>query len=99
VTLPRHRKSAVLEGVRPELLAFCLRNGLFITSAKDSTHNVGSKHYRGEAVDVRSRSLEEAFIGHLKRDAEQHSLILRDERKRPPGQKVYGGPHLHIEMP
>ena len=26
------------------------------------------------------------------------SLIVRDERTRPPGQRVWGGPHLHVEI-
>lgn len=85
-------------GVDSRLLAFADRNGLKITSGRGGVHNVGSKHYRGLAIDVRSRGLTDAVIEHLKRDAEQHGLLVRDERQRPPGQKVWSAPHLHIEV-
>jgi hypothetical protein len=31
--------------------------GLVITSGSDSTHMAGSKHYTGEAIDLRSKTL------------------------------------------
>lgn len=87
-----------LHGVDQRLLDFAARNGLTITSGRDGHHNTGSLHYRGLALDFRSRGLKSAFIAHLGRDADQHGLTLRDERKRPPGQLVWGGPHLHLEV-
>jgi hypothetical protein len=91
-------------GVDGRLLAFADRNGLVITSGRGGHHNVGSKHYRGEAIDVSVRHdrrgvpLSAERIGHLARDCGQHGLRLRDERTRPPGQAVWGGPHLHVEV-
>ncbi len=98
MNLPNHGEGADFEGVDARLIEFCIRNGLYVTSAHDGTHNTGSKHYRGEAIDFCSRGLKPEFVEHLKRDAERHGLTLRDERKRPPGQKVYGGPHWHLEI-
>lgn len=94
----RHAKTVLLAGVDQRLLAFAERNGLYVTSGRDGTHNAGSKHYRGEALDFRSRALAAEFIGHLQRDAAKSGLTLRDERKRPPGQQVWGGPHFHVEV-
>jgi hypothetical protein len=91
-------------GCDSRLLSFALRNGLIITSGRGGQHNVGSKHYRGLAIDVSVRHnragapLTEDFISHLKRDCAAHGLLLRDERTRPPGQKVWAGPHLHCEV-
>lgn len=88
----------VLEGVDPRLLAFCHRNGLVVTSGRNGKHNAHSKHPRGLALDFRSRTLTEEFVLHLFRDAKKSGLRLLDERTRPPGQKVWGGPHFHVEV-
>lgn len=95
--LPRCAKGVDFIGVDHRLIEFCVRNGLFATSARDGHHNVGSKHYEGKAIDFRSRGLTEEFVAHLERDAQQSGLTLRDERQRPPGQKVWNGPHWHLE--
>jgi hypothetical protein len=97
VKLPRHRKTAVLEGVRPQILEFCVRNGLYVTSARDGHHNEESKHPLGEAADFRTIGMSEEFFQHLVRDALEHRLRVRDERKRPKNQKVWSGPHGHVE--
>jgi len=88
---------AVLDGVDGRLLSFAHRNGLHITSGREGRHNIGSKHYSGKAIDFRTRGLSEEFWQHLERDALEHGLKLRDERLRPHGQKVWGGPHAHLE--
>jgi hypothetical protein len=95
----RRKQVAVdLHGVDQRLLDFAERNGLKITSGREGKHNVHSKHYLGKAIDFRSRGLKEPYVAHLRRDAVQHSLTLRDERNRPPGQQVWGGPHFHLEV-
>jgi hypothetical protein len=94
-----------LKGVDPRLIAFTTRNGLKVTSARGGKHNVGSKHYIGEALDFSVRVLSNGkkfppgYWEHLERDAEQHNLVLLDERTRPPGQVVWGGAHGHIQTP
>lgn len=93
----RHAKTAILGGVSPLLLSFAERNDLFVTSGRDGVHNSGSKHPLGEAIDFRTRGLTQAFWEHLERDAQAHGLTLLDERQRPPGQKIWSGPHAHLQ--
>ncbi len=86
------------------LLSFADRNGLKITAGKNGKHNVGSRHYVGRALDFSVRVLRNGrpfppgYWEHLERDAKQHNLVLLDERTRPPGQVVYGGPHGHVQV-
>jgi hypothetical protein len=88
----------VRAGVDPWLLAFADANHLTITSGRGGTHNVGSKHYKGEAIDVRSRGMTDAGVHALAKKARTAGILLRDERVHPPGQKVWAGPHLHLEL-
>lgn len=97
--VPVTSRRVKLHGVDERLLEFCRRNGLVITSGRDGSHNQQSKHYRGEAIDFRSRGLEEEFVAHLERDAKEHGLILRDERVRPENQPIWHGGHFHLELP
>lgn len=73
-------------------------NKFHITSTNGGSHNVGSKHYMGLAIDVRTRDKTAKqctdFINLLRGEG----LIVRDERVRPPGQRVWSGSHLHIEI-
>jgi hypothetical protein len=88
-----------LAGVDRRLLAYAKRNGLVVTAGTNGKHNPGSKHPQGKAIDFRTKEMSEEVWGHLERDAEQHGLILRDERIRPPGQQVWSAPHGHCEVP
>jgi hypothetical protein len=72
--------------------------GFVVTSTTGGKHNVGSKHYRGLAVDVRTRGKTETQIEAFIKKMRGLGIIVRDERTRPPGQKVWGGPHLHLEV-
>lgn len=58
--------------------------GLVITAGSDGTHMEGSKHYTGEAIDVRSKSLtwsaKAALIDGLRRElGPQFTVLLEDE--------------------
>lgn len=92
-----------LAGVDPRLISYADRNGLKITSARGGKHNTNSKHPRGEAIDFSVRTLRngkrfpKGYWEHCERDAAAHDLILRDERVRPEGQKVWSAPHGHVE--
>lgn len=86
-----------LVGVDPRLIAYAKRNGLHITSTLGGKHNKNSKHPLGKAIDFRSRGLTDEFVEHLKRDAHDSDLILRDERVKPPKQKIWSAPHFHLE--
>ncbi len=69
-----------------------------VTSTVGGKHNPNSKHFRGLAIDVRTRDKTpkqcEAFIALCK----SFGLIVRDERVRPQHQAVWSGSHLHIEI-
>lgn len=72
-----------------------------IGSTTGGQHNVGSLHGSGNAVDIPlgdwrniSPENQQAMIDRL---SQQPGIKVRDERQRPAGQKVWGGPHLHVE--
>lgn len=61
-------------------------------------HNTGSLHDRLFAIDVRTRDKTPTQVARLMSDAQKLGLRVLDERRRPPGQGVWGGPHIHIEF-
>jgi hypothetical protein len=77
--------------------------GGIIGSTTGGHHNTGSLHYSGNAVDIpmgASASAEaKANADRMKAELEAQGYIVRDERTRPAGQAVWGGPHLHVERP
>ena len=81
-----------------DLSALAVENNFVVTSAKSGRHNVGSKHYRGLAIDVRTRDKTDAECQAFMKICRGLNLIVRDERKKPVGQKVWSGAHLHIEI-
>jgi hypothetical protein len=70
-----------------------------ITSTNGGQHNPGSKHYLPDgAVDIgMGRETPEQQAKILAALQGNPSLAVRDERTRPQGQQVWGGPHLHVE--
>ena len=73
------------------------KHGLTVTSTTGGKHNRGSLHARGRAVDVRTRGFSSAKLTAFMRDARAQGYTVHDERVRPPGQKVWSGPHIHIQ--
>lgn len=73
-------------------------SGFFITSTTGGQHNEGSKHYEGKSVDVRTAGKSATEIKALIAQATSAGYTVRDERQRPAGQKVWSGPHIHIEF-
>lgn len=71
--------------------------GFNVTSTTGGTHNVGSAHYAGRAVDVSVRGKSDEEVEEFIRAMEKRGLTVHDERTRPPGQKVWSGPHIHVE--
>jgi hypothetical protein len=92
----RHGKNVNLEGVAHRLLDFCERHDLYVTSGREGLHNPGSDHYIGHAVDFRTRTMTEKRFQFIVAEAAKEGLHVRDERKRPKGQAVWGGPHGHL---
>lgn len=72
--------------------------GFEVTSTTGGKHNVGSAHYDGRAIDVRSRGKTEQQIEKLVRTAGERGIWVKDERRHPVGQEVWGGPHIHLEV-
>lgn len=81
-----------------DLVKAAEENKFHVTSTNGGKHNVGSKHYMGLAIDVRTRDKTGKQILDFINFMRGEGLIVRDERVRPPKQKVWGGPHLHIEI-
>jgi hypothetical protein len=82
-----------------ELKGIAQGMGFIITSEMGGGHNAHSKHYRGKALDVRSRGKTNFQVDMLKLIVERHGYIFRDERRRPKGQRVWKGSHIHLSIP
>ena len=83
-----------------DLTLFAMERGFVVTGMNEQTgHNPGSAHYQGRAIDVRTRGMTNEQVEALIRDARQAGYRVRDERTRPAGQRVWGGPHVHMEAP
>lgn len=84
----------------PDLISFAKENKLTVGSTTGGRHNKGSRHYTGNAIDIKgSGAFDDATVQQLSRAASERGFLLRDERRRPKGQAVWGGPHIHIEYP
>ncbi len=81
-----------------DLVALAEANGFHVTSTTGGGHNRGSKHFLGLAIDVRTKDKTGKQITDFMNVVRNEGLIVLDERTRPPRQKVWGGPHLHIEI-
>jgi hypothetical protein len=82
----------------PSLVDFAKGKGFTVTSTTGGRHNAGSAHYAGRAADIRTRDKSPEDIERLMSEAQGMGLRVRDERARPRGQRVWGGPHLHLEV-
>jgi len=81
-----------------DLVKLAEDNGFHVTSTNGGSHNRGSKHFLGLAIDVRTRDKTARQITDFMNLVRNEGLRVLDERTRPPGQAVWGGPHLHIEI-
>ena len=72
--------------------------GFTVTGRNETKgHNPKSRHYVGEAIDVRTRGHTNAEVNAFISFMRSQGYIVRDERIRPAGQKVWSGPHVHVE--
>ncbi len=71
--------------------------GLQVTSTTGGKHNKGSLHARGRAIDVRTRGVSSRKLNGYMHEAKKLGYQVMDERVRPRGQKVWSGPHIHIQ--
>ena len=81
-----------------ELVAFARQHGFHVTATNGGRHNPGSAHYESRAIDVRTWNKTPAQINAFMRAAREAGYYVADERRRPPGQRVWSGPHLHLEV-
>ncbi len=81
-----------------DLVKLAEDNSFHVTSTNGGSHNRGSKHFLGLAIDVRTRDKTGAQITDFMNLARNEGLRVLDERTRPPRQAVWGGQHLHIEI-
>jgi hypothetical protein len=81
-----------------DLVELAKENKFIVTSTNGGMHNKGSKHFRGLAIDVRTFDKTNSEVDCFIKVCKSHGLIVRDERRRPAGQKVWNGQHLHIEI-
>lgn len=77
--------------------------GATVGSTNGGEHNTGSLHYEGRALDIplgaSATDAVRANADKIIADLTGKGYKVRDERTRPDGQKVWGGPHLHVEAP
>lgn len=76
---------------------FATGEGYRVSSTTGGEHNPGSLHYLGRAIDVSVRGKTNQEVQEFIKNAQAQGYVVRDERSRPPGQAVWGGPHLHLE--
>lgn len=81
-----------------DLKLFAESQGFTVTSTTGGSHNRGSKHFRGLAIDVRTRDRTSKAIELFIVKCAMLGVIVRDERAKPPRQKVWSGAHLHLEI-
>ena len=60
-------KLAVMEAARASALKVLLAGEMVVTSARDGVHGVNSKHYTGEAVDLRIRDFTDMWKQYLQK--------------------------------
>jgi hypothetical protein len=93
----RARSAARTEKPYKAMVRLAKKHGLTVTSTTGGKHNRGSLHGQGRAIDVRTRGVSSAKLNAFIRDAKAHGYKVLDERVRPHGQKVWSGPHIHIQ--
>ncbi|MDQ3750425.1 MAG: peptidoglycan-binding protein [Acidobacteriota bacterium] len=81
-----------------DLKRFAESLGFVVTSTTGGTHNRNSKHFLGLAIDVRTRDKTDAQNDLFIRQCRAIGIIVHDERRKPPGQRVWTGAHLHLEI-
>ena len=81
-----------------DLAKIAYSHGLVVTDGLATTgHNTNSPHYRGEAIDVRTRGVNQDRLNAFVRDMRRIERVgIRDERVQPAGQKVWSAPHMHF---
>ena len=72
--------------------------GFEIASTTGGRHNPGSLHPLGRAADIRIAGKTPQQIGTLMSILKTAGYDVIDERHRLPNEKVWGGPHIHVQF-
>lgn len=89
---------SLYRGSWPQLAFQAAMMGFTVTGRNEQTgHNRGSRHFAGEAIDVRTVGRTNAEIAEFVAFMRSQGYVVQDERVRPPGQAVWSGPHIHVE--
>jgi hypothetical protein len=81
------------------LIGFARHHRLRITDTCGcGGHNPGSLHYQGRAIDVSVQGVTDAEVQAIITSAGGWGIHVIDERHRLPGEQVWTGPHLHLEV-
>lgn len=91
------KRERVIKTDLDRLREFVKEWDFLVTSTTGGRHNRGSLHYAGRAADVSVHGKSDQEIRAFMEAARSAGFGVRDERTRPVGQKVWGGPHLHLE--
>jgi hypothetical protein len=101
-----------LDGVKPEIIVALIvadqvyhsfNQPLVWTSAKDGKHKTGSKHYSGEAIDIRTNHIPNmdaklAIVEDIKRRlTEDYDVLFEDDLFDENGKQLKYE-HIHIEF-
>jgi hypothetical protein len=81
-----------------DLVRFAQERGFRVTSTTGDTHKPRSLHYRGLAIDVGTRGESPERIQQFITEAKQGGIQVIDERKQPPKESEWRGPHLHLQI-
>lgn len=73
--------------------------GWKVTSTTQGKHNIGSLHPKGRAVDISVRDKTDFHVATLTEVLGNLGYVVRDERVRPKGQRVWSAPHVHVALP
>lgn len=82
-----------------DLVDWAVAHKFHVTSTTGGRHSARSAHYARKAIDVRTRDKTDAEIETFIQRTRALGIIVRDERRKPPGQLIWSGPHLHLELP
>jgi uncharacterized protein YcbK (DUF882 family) len=68
------------------------------TNQSIAAHNKGSFHPLGRALDFSVRGKSPAQVAQFISELREQGFTVFDERTRPAGQRVWGGPHVHAQF-
>lgn len=80
------------------MMEFIQSQGFRVGSTTGGLHNKGSYHPLGKAADVHLDNHTTEQINALIEAGRSAGYTVFDERTRPKGQAVWGGPHIHFQI-